>query len=89
MPILRLLTLNVLHGASGREPLIADLVRSISPDVAVFTEARATPSFEAVVDTLGSHRVWSGRSGDRERVVIVSRWPIVDSSAFSAPSLGV
>ena len=70
------MTLNVLHGALGRERPVADVVRAIQPHVAVFTEARDTRAFAAVTELVGLHRVLSGEEADRERVMIVSRWPI-------------
>ncbi|HEX6463593.1 MAG TPA: hypothetical protein VFZ98_04045 [Vicinamibacterales bacterium] len=42
MPILRVMTYNVLYGGAGREELIGAVVRPLQPDIAIFTEARAT-----------------------------------------------
>lgn len=79
MPILRILTWNVLYGGAGREELIGAVVRQLHPDIAVFTEARATPSFDAIADAVGPYRAPSGTPRDRECIVVASRWPIVRS----------
>ncbi|MFM8532373.1 MAG: endonuclease/exonuclease/phosphatase family protein [Acidimicrobiia bacterium] len=76
------MTLNVLYGASGRERLVRDVVSTIGPAIAVFTEAQSTDAFEVVVNAVGRHHAWSGSRGDRERVVIASRWPILSSETF-------
>jgi exodeoxyribonuclease III len=85
MPPFRIMTYNILFGGVGRERLIRDVVGAIHPDIAVFTEATAADSFEAIADAVGPHRAGrEGRTG-REYPVIVSRWPIVDWQLHGPP----
>lgn len=84
-PTLRILTYNVLYGGSGREHLIRGVVRGVRPDIAIFTEARATASFEVIADTVGPFRARSGHPDDPDFVAIVSRWPIAASSRHGPP----
>lgn len=71
------MTWNVLYGGAGREELIGAVVRQLHPDIAVFTEARATPAFDSIANAVGPYRAHSGHSADRECIVIASRWPVV------------
>jgi exodeoxyribonuclease-3 len=77
---LRVLTYNILFGGVGREALIGDVVGAIAPDVAVFCEVTDPRAFDVIAGVVGPHRAMSG--GRRERIAIVSRWPLEDISAF-------
>jgi endonuclease/exonuclease/phosphatase family metal-dependent hydrolase len=79
----RVMTYNILFGGVGREALIREAISTVSPDIAVFCEVTARTSFEAIASTVGRHCAQSG-SG-RERVAIVSRWPIVNADLFGPP----
>lgn len=74
------MTYNILYGGVGREPSIADIVRQIDPDVAVFCEVSEPRAFEVIAAVVGPHRAMSG-SG-RERIAIVSRWPLDEIGTF-------
>ena len=82
MPIFRVMTFNVLYGATNRERLVREVVQEIRPDVAVFTEARGTKEFESVAKDVGNHLVRGGGPMDRDFVVVASRWPIDESQRF-------
>jgi endonuclease/exonuclease/phosphatase family metal-dependent hydrolase len=76
----RVMTYNILFGGVGREALIREVVSAVNPDVAVFCEVTARTSFEAIASTVGPH--WAQSGSGRERVAIVSRWPVVDADTF-------
>jgi endonuclease/exonuclease/phosphatase family metal-dependent hydrolase len=57
--------------------LVGAIVRSAQPHIAIFTEACETASFDSVADEVGPHRALSGTGGDREGVMVVSRWPFL------------
>lgn len=76
----RVMTYNILYGGVGREQPIADIVRTINPDVAVFCEVTDPRAFDVIAGIVGPHRAVSG--GRRERVAIVSRWPLDEIRTF-------
>jgi len=84
-PTLRILTYNVLYGGSGREQRLRGVLQRVRPDIAIFTEARATASFDVIAETVGPFRARSGHPDDPDFVVIVSRWPIVASRRHGPP----
>ena len=86
-PTLRILTYNVLFGGSGREQLLRGVVSGIRPDIAIFTEARATASFDVIADTVGAERT-SRRSGlRRHRESVAHRRVEPTRTAVGAPEV--
>jgi endonuclease/exonuclease/phosphatase family metal-dependent hydrolase len=79
----RVMTYNILFGGVGRVALLREVVSAVNPDVAVFCEVTAQTCLQAIASTVGSHCVQSGPG--RERVAIVSRWPIIRADLFGPP----
>jgi endonuclease/exonuclease/phosphatase family metal-dependent hydrolase len=77
------MTYNVLWGGVGREKLIRDIVAAIRPDIAVFTEAIDSQSFNTIACAVGPHR--ADGCGRKEFPAVVSRWPIVESRRYGPP----
>jgi len=76
------MTYNLLWGGIGREALIREVIGSICPQIAVFTEVTDGDSFNAIADAVGSYRVKSRCGLYGERTAIVSCWPILGSQPF-------
>ena len=83
MPTLRVMTYNVLWGGVGRETQIRDVVAAIRPDIAVFTEASDSESFNTIARVVGPHR--ADGCGRKEFPAVVSRWPIVEAERYGPP----
>ena len=85
MPAFRVMAYNILYGGVGRETRIRDVVTAIHPDVAVFTEVTSPESFETIAEAVGPHRAAGAIRKNRQRAVIVSRWPIMESRLHGPP----
>ena len=85
MPTFRVMAYNILYGGVGREKRVCDVVKAIHPDVAVFTEVTSADSFEVIAEAVGPHRVEGAIRKNRQRAVIVSRWPILKSRLLGPP----
>ena len=85
MPTFRVMAYNILYGGVGREERIRDVVTAIHPDIAVFAEVTSPESFEVIADAVGPHRAEGAIRKNRQKAVIVSRWPILSSRLLGPP----
>jgi len=75
---MRVLTYNILDGGVGREPLIADVLEAVQPDIAVLQEVYQNGLAEQLADKLSLQAaVVEGNS--TRHMAVLSRWPIVEA----------
>ena len=74
---MRVLTYNILDGGVGREPLIAEVLDAVQPDIAVLEEVYQNGLAERLADRLSLQTaVVEGNS--TRHMAIFSRWPILE-----------
>jgi exodeoxyribonuclease-3 len=71
--MLRLLSYNIRYGGSGREELIASVIRASAPDVVLLQEATNPKVVEQIARSLGMKQ-WGSRSG--QSLGFMSRDPV-------------
>jgi endonuclease/exonuclease/phosphatase family metal-dependent hydrolase len=71
--ILKLLSYNIRFGGRGREAELAEVIRSVAPDIVVFQEA-IEPDIIARLATLTSLPIWAARR--KHSIGYISRLPI-------------
>jgi endonuclease/exonuclease/phosphatase family metal-dependent hydrolase len=85
---MRLLSYNILHGGRGREAAIAEVIRSVDPDLVILQEAERPDAVDRIADLAGMQQ-FGARRGEslgfisRERVAH-AEWhkPRVSRHAF-------
>ena len=75
---MRVLTYNILDGGVGREPLIAEVLEAVRPDIAVLQEVYQNGLAERLAGRLSLQAaVVEGNS--TRHMALLSRWPIVEA----------
>lgn len=80
--MLRVMTYNILDGGSGREPLLAEVLHAVRPDVATLQEVVPNGLVEALAGGLGmAYHVAAGNS--TRQMALLSRLPILAARSYA------
>lgn len=80
---LRLLSYNIRFGGHGREALIAEVIRTVAPDIVIFQEATDPRVIEAIAETTGMPHWAATRS---HSVAYISRVAVADHAWHRPPA---
>lgn len=75
---MRVLTYNILDGGVGREPLIAEVLEAVQPDLAILEEVYQNGLAERLADRLSMQAVVVEGNSTRH-MALLSRWPILEA----------
>lgn len=78
---MRVLTYNILDGGVGREPLIAEVLEAVQPDIAVLQEVYQNGLAERLADRLSLQAVVVEGNSTRH-MALLSRWPILAARSY-------